>query len=126
MSSTLKFFKEAEPDIFIATGQLVSEQDGKEWVAEYDQLLARDRPLVVIAHAEDRPQPPAGKPMILWMKARKADLGRLVKCTIYVVKDETERAEMERLLPGRAKASPYPMAVAASEAGAILMARESL
>lgn len=122
----MKFFREAEPDIFVATGQLITEQDGQDWVAEYDRLLARDRPLVVIAHAQDRPQPPAGKPMILWMKARKADLRRLVKQTIYVVVDAVERAEMERALPGRAKASPYPMAVAESEAEAIVAARRSL
>jgi len=122
----MKFFREAEPDIFVATGQLITEQDGQDWVAEYDRLLARDRPMVVIAHAEDRPQPPAGKPMILWMKAHKADLGRLVKQTIYVVVDATERAEMERALPGRSKASPYPMALAASEAEAIAAARRNL
>ncbi|MDH7796151.1 MULTISPECIES: hypothetical protein [unclassified Beijerinckia] len=125
MSAPMKFFRETEPSIFIATGQLVSEQDGKDWVAEYDQLLARDLPLVVIAHVEDQPQPGAGKPMILWIKARKADLSRLVKRTIYVVEDDTQRAEMQRLLPGRAKASPYPMALAASEAEAIRLARES-
>lgn len=115
----MQFFIEVEADIFMATGRLVTEQDGETWVGEYDRLLARDRPLVVIVPVGDRPEPAAGKPMVLWMKKRKADLGRLVKRTIYVVPDQAERAEMERAMPGRAKASPYPMSVAASDAEAI-------
>lgn len=124
--TAMKFFSEIEADIFMATGRLVTEQDGQAWVAEYDQLLARDRPLVMIVPVGERPQPPAGKPMALWMKAHKADLRRLVKRTIYVVEDKVERAEMERMMPGRAKASPYPMTVAASDAEAIAMAAADL
>jgi hypothetical protein len=122
----MKFFREIEPDIQIAVGRLETEQDGRDWTAEYDQLLARGRPLAVIAHVEDRPLPPAGKPMVLWMKARKAELGRLVRVTLYIVEDAAERAEMEQNLPGRAKASPYPMAIAASEAEALAKARAAL
>ncbi|QOZ38417.1 hypothetical protein [Bradyrhizobium sp. CCBAU 53421] len=122
----MKFFREAEPGIFIATGRLQTEQDGCDWTAEYTALLAADRPLAVIVNVNDQPDVAAGKPMVLWMKARKAELGRLIRVTVYVVDDEAERAELERSLPGRAKALPYPAAIAASEADALFLARASL
>ena len=123
----MKFFRQAEPGIFHAIGALETEQDGIDWTTEYDTLLAQGRPFAVIVDVADRPPlPPAGKPMVLWLKARKAELGRLVKLTLYVVENAAERAEMQRSLPGRAKASPYPMALAASKAEAIAMARASL
>lgn len=122
----MKFFRQAEPGIFIAIGMLETEQDGIDWTREYEQLLAQDRPFAVIVDVQDQPLPPAGKPMVLWLKARKADLGRLVKVTLYIIEDAAERARMQRTLPGRAKASPYPMALAASEAEAIELARASL
>ena len=122
----MKFFRQAEPGIFVAIGTLATEQDGIDWTGEYEQLLAQDRPFAVIVYVNEPPLPPAGKPMVLWLKARKADLGRLVKVTLYIVEDAAERAQMQRTLPGRAKASPYPMALAASEAEAIGLARASL
>ncbi|WP_449257111.1 hypothetical protein [Bosea sp. (in: a-proteobacteria)] len=122
----MKFFHEAEPGILVSKGVLTTEQDGRDWVAEYDALLQRERPFAVIVQAGDRPLPPAGKPMILWMKARKAELGRWVRVTIFIIADAAERAGMAASLPGRAKASPYPMALAADEPGAIAQARASL
>ncbi|ETR79023.1 hypothetical protein X566_07695 [Afipia sp. P52-10] len=122
----MQFFHEIEPDIYIATGKLETEQDGQRWTTEYDALLARGRPLIVIVNAQDQPLPAAGRPMVLWLKARRAELARLVRVTFYVAEDEAERADMERLLPGRSKASPYPMAIAASEAEALQKARARL
>lgn len=122
----MRFFRQAEPDIFIAVGMLETEQDGIDWTVEYDSLLAQDRPFAVIVHVSEPPLPPAGKPMVLWLKARKAELGRLVKTTLYVIEDAADRAQMQRTLPGRAEVSPYPMALAASETEAIEMARASL
>lgn len=122
----MKFFREAEPNIFVATGRLATEDDGRTWTIEYDALLAPGRPIAIIANARDRPQPPAGKPMALWMKARRNELARLVKLVVYVVEDAAARTALERNLPDRAKTSPYPMAVSADEAAAIGKARASL
>jgi len=122
----MRYFREIEPDIYAAAGALRTKADGRDWIGEYDTLLARGQPFAVIVDARDRPQPPAGKPMVLWMKARKAELGRLVRLTAYVVEDGAERAELERALPARSKSSPYPMAVAASPADALTKARSSL
>ena len=122
----MKFFREAEPGIFVATGRLRTERDGCEWAAEYTQILAEGRPLAVIVNVDDQPDVAAGKPMVLWMKACKAELGRLIRVTVYIADDAEERAELERNLPGRAKALPYPVAIAASEADALAIARASL
>lgn len=122
----MKHFREIEPGIYVATGALASEEDGENWVAEYDRLLALDRPFAVIANVNDRPQAAAGKPMVLWLKKRKAELARLVRVTVYVAEDAAARSELERALPARSKASPYPMAVAATEADAVARARASL
>lgn len=122
----MKFFREIEPDIHMASGRLETEQDGRDWTGEYDQLLARGRPVAVIAHSDDRPLQPAGKPMVLWMKARKTELGQLVRVMLYIVEDEAERQEMQKSLPGRAKAVPYPMALAADEGEAVEKARATL
>ena len=46
----MKFFHEAEPGIFIATGCLQTEQDGCDWTVEYSELLAANRPLAVIVN----------------------------------------------------------------------------
>ena len=122
----MKFFREAEPGIFVATGRLQTEQDGCDWTAEYTELLAADRPLAVIVNIDDQPEVAAGKPMVLWIKAHKVELARLVRVTVYIVADVAERTELARNLPGRAKASPYPMAVAADETEAMSIARASL
>ncbi len=122
----MRFFREIEPGIFRADGALQTERDGEDWTREYDALLDLGRPFAVIANVVDRPQPPAGKPLVLWMKARKEKLAALVKLSVYIAEDAAERSALEDGLPKRAKASPYPMAVAAGEADAISEARASL
>ncbi|WP_244486241.1 hypothetical protein [Bradyrhizobium viridifuturi] len=102
----MKFFREAEPGIFITTGRLQTEQDGCDWTAEYSELLAADRPLAVIVNVNDQPEVAAGKPMVLWMKARKAELGRLIRVTVYIADDDAERAELERTLPDGPRRCP--------------------
>ena len=82
----MKFFHEAEPGIFIATGCLQTEQDGCDWTVEYSELLAANRPLAVIVNVNDQPEVAAGKPMVLWMKAHKAELGRLIRVTVYIAR----------------------------------------
>ncbi len=47
----MKFFHEAEPGILVSKGVLATEQDGRDWVAEYDALLQRERPFAVIVQA---------------------------------------------------------------------------
>jgi hypothetical protein len=122
----VKFFRETQPGIFVSSGALRTEQDGEEWTRDYDVLLARGRPFAVIANVNDRPDPSAGKPMVLWMKVRRKELAALVKLTVYVVEDAAARANLEVDLPRRSKSSPYPMAVAATEAEAIAKAQANL
>ena len=123
----MSYFREIEPGIHLmADLPLATEADGNAWVAEYDALLSANRPVAVIANVRNRPAPPAGKPMVLWTKARRAELARLVRLSVYVAEDPAEYAALEQALPARMKSSPYPMAVAADEAQAIAKARARL
>lgn len=123
----MKFFRQIEPGIYAGTdAPLASEDDGTLWTQEYDAILCEEQPFAVIVNAEYRPQPPAGKPMALWMKSRKAQLGAWVCATVYVVEDEMLRADFLRSADKRQKATPYPMAFVATEAEALVAARNAL
>ncbi|MGX9392140.1 hypothetical protein ACWX0K_22495 [Nitrobacteraceae bacterium UC4446_H13] len=123
----MKFFRQVEPGIYEGTSApLASEDDGTLWTQEYDAILGEEQPFAVIVNAEYRPQPPAGKPMALWMKSRKAQLGAWVCATVYVVEDEVLRADFLRSADKRQKAMPYPMAFVATEAEALAAARNAL
>jgi hypothetical protein len=123
----MDYFHEIEPGIHLmADRQLAAEEDGQAWAGEFDMLLARGRPVAVIANVRNRPAPPAGKPMILWTKARKEELSRLVRLSVYIAEDRAEHDALEHALPVRMKSSPYPMAVAHDEAEAVAKARASL
>lgn len=118
----MRFFREAAPNVFVGTGSLETEHDGLAWTQDYDSCLAAGRPIAIIANVHDRPLPPAGKPMVLWMKARRAELARLVRLTVYVAEDEAEHADLVRTLSATSRKSPYPLAAAGSEAEAIAKA----
>lgn len=123
----MKFFRQIEPGIYAGTdAPLASEDDGARWTREYDAILGEEQPFAVIVNAAQRPQPPAGKPMALWMKSRKAQLGAWVCATVYVVEDEMLRADFLRSADKRQKATPYPMAFVATEAEALVTARNAL
>ena len=108
------------------TGGEIWAYDGAQWTREYDAILGEEQPFAVIVNAAQRPQPPAGKPMALWMKSRKAQLGAWVCATVYIVEDDALRADFERTSDKRQKASPYPMAFVATEAEALAAARAAL
>lgn len=123
----MKFFRKIEPGIFTGTdAPLASEDDGAQWTREYDAILGEEQPFAVIVNAAQRPLPPAGKPMALWMKSRKAQLDAWVCATVYVVEDEMQRADFLRSADKRQKTMPYPMAFVATEAEALAAARDAL
>jgi hypothetical protein len=123
----MKFFRRVEPGIYEGTSApLASEDDGTLWTQEYDAILHEEQPFAVIVNAAQRPQPPASKPMALWMKSRKAQLSAWVCTTVYVVEDEVLRADFLRSADKRQKATPYPMAFVATEAEALATARNAL
>lgn len=122
----MKFFREIEPGIFMSTGSLRTEEDGRGWTQDYGALLAHGTPFVVVANVKDRPQPPAGKPIILWMKAHHDELALLVNLTIFVAEIGVEHFDLEQNLSKRAEGFPYPVAVAAGEPEAVAEARIAL
>lgn len=119
----MRFFEEIEPAIIRAAGKLALAIDGEDWAAEFGAFLSRGSPFVVILDAGDRPEPPAGKPMAIWMKAHRSELGRLVRMAIYIVRDPAERLAMAQGLSARARTSPYPMSIAVDERAALDAAR---
>lgn len=127
MGMAMKFFTKLEPGIYAGTdATLASEDDGTLWTREYDAILGEEQPFAVIVNAAQRPQPPAGKPMALWMKSRKAQLGAWVCATVYIVEDAALRADFLRSADKRQKATPYPMHFVATEAEALAAARAAL
>ncbi len=91
-----------------------SERDAHAWTRAYDHLLEKNDQLVLILDATQRPGPEAGKPLALWLKARREMLATKVRLAVYVVTDPGERVEMERRSARAAKAWPYPTAFAGS------------
>ncbi len=123
----MEFFREAEPGIYICVARaIVSEEDGERWTREYDAILSEGRPFAVVADVHLRPQPAAGKPMALWLKAKRSVLASLVQLTVYFVEDDAVRGDLERMAIARMNSLPYPLATAASEAEAVRLARRVL
>lgn len=96
------------------TRVMQTEADGQAWTRAYDDLLEKNDALVVILDASQRPGVEAGKPLALWLKARRTELANKVKLALYVVADAAERAAMEERSARSAKAFPYPTAFVSS------------
>lgn len=92
---------------------------GERWVAEFDAILARETRFVLFSVGpmteteghDDR------KARTLWLKRRRADLGRLCLAHLHVEPDPAWRAEMQAMVDsGRmAAAFPYPLALYGTE-----------
>jgi len=105
------FFTPLAPGIYRSGSRLMqTREDGEAWTRAYDALLEQNDALIVILDAAQRPGPEAGKPLALWLKARREALAAKVKLAIYVVEDAAERAVMEERSARSAKAWPYPTA----------------
>lgn len=68
----------------------------------------------MIFDAAQRPGPKAGKPLALWLKARREVLAVKVGLAVYVVSEAAERRVLEESSARAAKTWPYPTAVAGS------------
>ncbi|MFE0755207.1 hypothetical protein ACFW16_14720 [Inquilinus sp. NPDC058860] len=86
---------------------------GERWAAEFDAILGRGERFVLLsigpmpedeAH-EDR------KARTLWLKRRRADLGRLCLAHLHVERDPDRRAAMQDRAAKMAGAFPYPLAL---------------
>lgn len=121
------FFLALGPGIYRSGSRVVQTQaDGEAWVRAYDDLLEKNDALVMILDAAQRPGPEAGKPLALWLKARRDVLATKVKLALYVVTDQAERAAMEDRSVKAAKAFPYPTAFVGSFDEAERLAAEAL
>ncbi len=109
------FFVSLRPGIYCSgTRAMQSEADGEAWTRAYDDLLEKNEAIVVILDAAQRPGPRAGKPLALWLKARRDVLAAKVRLAIYVVSEVAERIVMEENSARAAKSWPYPTALVGS------------
>lgn len=71
------FFAEVTPGLYRSTGRVpASAADGEQWVRDYDRLLAADAPIALLLDSAQRPSAEAGRPLALWLKARRERLAR--------------------------------------------------
>lgn len=93
---------------------------GERWMAEFDAILARGERFVLFsvgpipdeAH-DDR------KARTLWLKRRRAELGRLCLAHLHVERDPAQRAVMQERAEKMAGAFPYALALFDSEDAAL-------
>jgi|GEM_PF-2549067 len=93
---------------------------GERWAAEFDAVLARTERFVLFsigpipdeAH-DDR------KARTLWLKRRRAELGRLCLAHLHVERDPDRRAMMQDRAEKMAGAFPYALALFDSEDAAL-------
>lgn len=122
-----QFFVALEPGIYRSGSRIMeTAADGEEWTRAYDDLLEQNDALVVILDAAQRPGPEAGKPLAIWLKARRDTLAAKVRLALYVVEDAAERATMEERSTRTAKAFPYPTAFVGSFSEAEQIAADTL
>ncbi|MDD3674798.1 MAG: hypothetical protein WCY92_11205 [Novosphingobium sp.] len=122
-----QFFVALKPGIYRSGSRMMETQaDGEAWTRAYDDLLEKNAALVIILDAAQRPGPEAGKPLALWLKARRDVLAAKVRLALYVVTDAAERAAMEERSTRTAKAFPYPTAFVGSFADAEEIAADTL
>ncbi|MFC6623891.1 MULTISPECIES: hypothetical protein [Sphingomonadaceae] len=121
------FFVPLGPGIYRSgTRVMETEDDGNAWTQAYDALIEKHDAVVVILDAAQRPGPEAGKPLALWLKARRETLAAKVKLAIYVVEDAAERKFMEERSNRASIAFPYPTAFVGSFADAEQLAARTL
>ncbi|EQA99801.1 hypothetical protein L288_19135 [Sphingobium quisquiliarum P25] len=104
------FFLGLRPGIYRSGSRVMQTQaDGEAWARAYDDLLDKNDAIVMILDAAQRPGPEAGKPLALWLKARREVLAAKVKLALYVVTDAAERTAMEERRAAQTE-SAWPIA----------------
>ncbi|MBB3475317.1 hypothetical protein [Sphingomonas sp. BK345] len=123
------FFTAIAPGLHRSTGRaLTTAADGEYWTHDYDALLAAGTPLALLLDGAQRPSAEAGRPLALWLKARRDVLATLVRGAVFVVPDPAERGAWQARLDAAGGRSPWPYrtAVAADWAAAERLARDWL
>lgn len=90
---------------------------GERWAAEFDAVLARGERFVLLSIGPIREDEAHDdrKARALWLKRRRAELGRLCLAHLHVEQDPDRRAMMQDRAAKMGNAFPYPLTVFASE-----------
>ena len=94
---------------------------GERWAAEFDAVLAKGERFVLLSIGpipEDESHDDR-KARTLWLKRRRAELGRLCLAHLHVEHDPDRRAMIQDRAAKTAGAFPYPLTVFASEDSAL-------
>lgn len=94
---------------------------GERWAAEFDAILAREERFVLLSVGpipEDEAHDDR-KARTLWLKRRRADLGRLCLAHLHVERDPDRRAMMEERAARMAGVFPYALGMFDSEDAAL-------
>lgn len=86
---------------------------GERWAAEFDAILERSERFVLlsIGPMPDHEAQEDRKARTLWLKRRRADLGRFCLAHLHVEHDPERRAAMQERAARMAGAFPYPLAL---------------
>jgi hypothetical protein len=94
---------------------------GERWVAEFDAVLAREERFILLSIgpiSEDEAHDDR-KARMLWLKRRRAELGRFCLAHLHVERDPDRRAMMQERAEKTAGAFPYALALFADEDAAL-------
>lgn len=103
----------------------------EESLAEFEALLARNEPFVLISNEGlDKEQPEHSpeelKQITLWMKRHKSELKRYVKASIHIESSLAKRLAGKAFAIMYEKFWGYPMLIATTEDEALVLARKLL
>lgn len=85
---------------------------------DFSALLERGQPFVFFSDgdmSQEERSPEDRKKVVLWMKARRAELKRLVRALVHAEPDAQKRDEAQAFAQMFGKAWGYPMLLVASE-----------
>jgi len=100
-----------------------------ESLAEFEALLARNEPFVLISNEgldKEQPEHSPGelKQIALWMKRHKSELKRYVKASIHIESSLAKRLAGKAFAIMYEKFWGYPMLIATTEDEALALARK--
>lgn len=102
-----------------------------DWIVGFEAALNRDEAFVAVLDIADFLKDPREnhedkKLATKWMKTRRADYARLCKGNVYVVADPVAREKVIEETSAQGRAFGFPFVGAATEAEALVIARELL
>ena len=111
------------PIVFVRFPELGEDRRSERVLAGLGRLLAQERPFVVIwlppSHAHESEPHEDEKRASLWIKQRRADLGRHCAGYIYLTTEAALRSRLTKTFPKMDKIFPFPKLLVENRAEAV-------